>query len=613
MPDHRELKGEAYIESMIEYAERLLNIRFWQTGQTSYSAYCPFHADTDNSFRVYVDDHKQVKFHCHGECGKNWDIYDLIDTRYRCGFKEAQLKWAGYLGIEDFIPSHGHSGHDVPPLKDEPEPDDTVGFVAPDHLPPEIVGALTEAVDFYHGLLLVEETRFPKIHNYLSQRGVGRDIIERFRIGWVPPYIDEQYKGRALIDGFLPRFNEDYQLFQPFYRAGIVRLLNDEGARGYGYFRQQILWEREDPFSRNYGDFFAGRMTFPLFDINEEVCGIVGRRPDNRGTRWLKQQGNDTHISTKSWLFGIDKAQRYIQHYQTVILVEGIFDYFAFYRLLQDQDKPVVVSTLGTHLSEEALNLLTSLGTKHFIVAFDWDDGGKRAIHKAAESINGAVYYLGGMAEGQDPYDKLKGLAGYISGFSLRHLLSGAEKAQEQTDKPVVVAFISSGAPGKRFVQFNAVTSEGMEWETTIAPATDPHRLKGDLTFEVDDFLPLLTYGHGNKVMLNRAVADIIERITAGQGPTTGKTFRLPANFVNDRIYEQMGPALILWLRIAIEQQRRKRRLRVRDTELGDWLGTSRATINVYKRTLNEQGFLNINTKTRPQVLSVSYFPRLPE
>lgn len=35
------------------------------------------------------------------------------------------------------------------------------------------------------------------------------------------------------------------------------------------------------------------------------------------------------------------KAGCYIRKYRTIILVEGIFDYFAFYNLLQDQDKPV--------------------------------------------------------------------------------------------------------------------------------------------------------------------------------------------------------------------------------------------------------------------------------
>ena len=125
-----------------------------------------------------------------------------------------------------------------------------------------------------------------------------------------------------------------------------------------------------------------------------------------------------------------------------------------------------------------------------------------------------------------------------------------------------------------------------------------------------EDFLPMLTYGYGNRVLLDRAVASIIERITTGREKTTeGRTFRLPANFVNDRIYERMGPAIILWLRIAIEQQRRRRKLQIRDSDLAEWLGTSRVTIIGYKRMLIELGFLNLNTETRPQVISVNYFP----
>jgi DNA primase len=139
-------------------------------------------------------------------------------------------------------------------------------------------------------------------------------------------------------------------------------LLNDEGARGYGYYRQQIDFTTRSPFARNYGDYFAGRIVFPIRNAASEVIGFIGRRPDNRGIRWLKQQAGETAITTKSWLYGIDKAYRFIKHYRTVILVEGIFDYFAFYRLLQDQGRPVVVSTLGSYLSAEAMDIFKSLG-----------------------------------------------------------------------------------------------------------------------------------------------------------------------------------------------------------------------------------------------------------
>jgi hypothetical protein len=83
--------------------------------------------------------------------------------------------------------------------------------------------------------------------------------------------------------------------------------------------------------------------------------------------------------------------------------VEGIFDYFAFYNLLQDQDKPVVVSTLGSYVTPEAATILKSLDIEHFIVAYDWDELGRNGIERMAAKSNGWVYYLGGLAKDQDP------------------------------------------------------------------------------------------------------------------------------------------------------------------------------------------------------------------
>jgi DNA primase len=155
--------------------------------------------------------------------------------------------------------------------------------------------------------------------------------------------------------------------------------------------------------------------------------GLVGRHPDDRGVRWLKQQTREIALTTKSWLYGIDKAGRYIRKYRTIILVEGIFDYFAFYSLLQDQDKPVVVSTLGSYLTPEAANILKGLDIEHFIVAYNWDEAGRNGIERIAAKLGGWVYYLGGLAVGQDPYDMLKPVVNAISGFSLKHLKTGAQ------------------------------------------------------------------------------------------------------------------------------------------------------------------------------------------
>ena len=136
-------------------------------------------------------------------------------------------------------------------------------------------------------------------------------------------------------------------------------MLNDETVKGYGYYCRQIDFTRKDQFSRNYSDYLAGRIVFPIYDADASPTGFVARRPDDRGVRWLKQQTREIALTTKSWLYGIEKAGRYIRKYRTIILVEGIFDYFAFYNLLQDQDKPVVNAISGfslKHLKIDKIN-----------------------------------------------------------------------------------------------------------------------------------------------------------------------------------------------------------------------------------------------------------------
>ena len=377
MPSHNDIKTAAYLEPITNYAETHLGIPFKRTADQRYSAFCPFHADTKDSFRLYVDGNDIVRFHCFGACGGDWDIYDVIMLKEKCSFRQAQQIWADYLGLKDVDFYRGQS-QNIPEPDTEPEPDDSVDFLEPAEPDDQIKATLAEAAGFYNELLLSDPEKYSKVLTYLARRGLERPIIERFQIGYSPAYIDEEYLGRALIRGFIDRFDEDYLTFCHFQDACLVRLLNDEGARGYGYYRQQIDFTTRSPFARNYGDYFAGRIVFPIRNANGEVIGIIGRRPDNRGVRWLKQQAGDSAITTKSWLYGIDKAYRFIKHYKTVIIVEGIFDYFAFYRLLQDQGRPVVVSTLGSYLSSEAMGIFKQLGVEHFIVAYDWDAAGRR-------------------------------------------------------------------------------------------------------------------------------------------------------------------------------------------------------------------------------------------
>ena len=96
---------------------------------------------------------------------------------------------------------------------------------------------------------------------------------------------------------------------------------------------------------------------------------------------------------------------------------------------LRYQDKPVVVSTLGSYLTPKAASILKGLDVEHFIVAYNWDEAGRNGIERIAAKSGGWVYYLGSLAEGQAPYDMLKPVVSAISGFSLEHLKTDAQCA----------------------------------------------------------------------------------------------------------------------------------------------------------------------------------------
>ena len=430
MKTSQDIKSVAYIEAITAYAETLLEIRFKNVRKDRYNAACPFHADTTDTFKVYVNKKEEVRFHCFGACKGDWDIYDLIMLRNKCRFRTAQHAWAEYLGVKDFR-FYEVISPTIPEPDEAPEPDDAVAFIEPETLDEKMVAAIDDSANFYHDLLVSNEERFMHIWDYLACRGVGKEAIHNFNIGYAPPYSDTQHCGRSLITGFSPRFEKDSGIFKAFSDAGLIRFLNDATVKEYGYYCRQIDFTQKDPFSRNYGDYLAGRIVFPIYDKDARLAGLIGRRPDDRGIRWLNQQTRVSALSPKGWLYGIEKAAPYIRKYRAIIVVEGIFDYFAFYNLLQDQGKPVVVSTLGSYITPETGDILKGLDIEHFIVACNWDEIGRNGIERIAVKSGGWVYYLGGPAEGQVPYDMLKPVVSSISGFSLKSLKTDPESGIE--------------------------------------------------------------------------------------------------------------------------------------------------------------------------------------
>jgi DNA primase len=83
-------------------------------------------------------------------------------------------------------------------------------FAEPKKIDEKMVAVLDDVAGFYNDLLMSNEDRFEHIWDYLARRGVDKETIDKFNIGYAPPYSDEQHRGRALIDGcFAKRFQKD--------------------------------------------------------------------------------------------------------------------------------------------------------------------------------------------------------------------------------------------------------------------------------------------------------------------------------------------------------------------------------------------------------------------
>jgi len=611
---YQDLKHKTYLEPTKVFVESLLKINFVGSDR----AHCPFHNDKTDSFRIYVNGRDEIRFHCFGACHGDWDVYDLIMRKEHCSFTQAQRTFASFLGI-DTIEVHKGDKKKLDAqerieeeLKEIEEP---VLRLETDGLTDKHRNAIQDAAEYYHNLLLKDKERYQTVFSYLEKRGVDEETIRSFAIGFCPSLEDEVYEGRALLKKHLHEFIDDYLSFQYFNKTSLFRVLDDQSIKErnsnlYTYYVSHI-----DYTMRVYGgfvDYFFNRITFPVFNLHGQIEGIIGRRLDNRGIRWLKQTQEGTLIRSKGWLYGIDKSARGIREYQTVIIVEGIFDFFAFYNILENKDRLMVVSTLGSTIDKGSMDLLADLGARHYIIAFDWDPAGRRGILDAVENVNGSmVSYLGSLKENEDPADKLKGLVSKISGFGIRHLQKGMA-VKSTSGKPVMASFLVQRQKKEKLLHD----------EVVLKPATMPEGkpIEGDskdFWYKKDDILRYLSYDHKNRAELNQKLNTVKSFLEEPLKYPPDKQdqkdyFSLPRKFIEDEHYLRIGDALLLHLRLAIEQQTRARKIKETDATIAGWLSTSRKTVFVYKDKLKRAGLLNIEMTGRTQRLSVNYFTSKP-
>src|SRR5438128_11928494 len=180
---------------------------------------------------------------------------------------------------------------------------------------------------------------------YLEGRGLDKDAVTRFGIGYAPSGGDE------LLRHLKSKYNE--------------KLLVESG-----------LISREQQGGRLF-DRFRRRITFPISNESGKVVAFGCRALGDDQPKYLNSP--ETPIYSKSnVLYHMDRAKEGIRRQDFAILVEGYMDAIAVARVGISN----VVASCGTSLAEPQIKLLGRF-TRRVIVNYDPDAAGQTATERS--------------------------------------------------------------------------------------------------------------------------------------------------------------------------------------------------------------------------------------
>lgn len=301
----------------------------------NFKGLCPFHSEKTPSFVVSPE--RQI-WHCFGQCGEGGDILKFLMKMENLEFGEALRELAKRAGVklEAYKPTEGERQKQV--------------LYEINHL----------ATEFFH-YLLTSHPSGKRALNYILGRGISKDSLNRFKIGFSP----------NMWDGL-----QKYLIGKKGYRA--------EDLEGAGLVIKS---------KKQYGDYydrFRNRLMFPLKDHRGNICGFAGRilDPNDKEAKYVNT--TETLIYHKSeLLFGLSETKEEIKKAGSAVLVEGELDAISSYQAGVKN----VVAIKGSALTPNQVQVLLRF-TKKLVFALDSDIAGDQAAHRGIEIADNAGFSM---------------------------------------------------------------------------------------------------------------------------------------------------------------------------------------------------------------------------
>ena len=288
---------------------------------------CPFHGEKTASF--HVDGDKKF-YHCFG-CHKGGNVVNFIMEMEKLSYPDTLEMLAKKAGI----PIKYQDGYKPDPNRQKNNDIE------------QYIELYERTASMFH-YFLMETPQGQKALEYVTKRGLTKETLEKFRLGYAPA--DRKW------------------LFQ------FLRSKN---------FSAEFLG-KSGLFSQKYPEFsfFSDRLMFPIFNRKGQVVAFGGRviPPADESQRKYLNSGDLPQFKKRETLFGFSFAKNSIREKKSIIFCEGNMDVIAYHQCGLDY----AVATLGTALTEEHIKMISGFvagGTVY--LSFDSDGAGQEATWKA--------------------------------------------------------------------------------------------------------------------------------------------------------------------------------------------------------------------------------------
>jgi DNA primase len=334
-----------------------LAVRLKKRG-TNYIANCPFHNEKTPSFSVSAS--KGI-YKCFG-CGRGGNVVTFVQEHEKLSFVEA-IRW-----LADYYKIELHETERSPEQAQSQQIEESLRI-------------LNEFATSYFTQSLTDTEEGQTIGlSYFRQRGLRKETIDTFRLGYCPDIGDAFYRN-ATSNGYSAELLE---------KAGLVKERN-----GMRY------------------DAYRGRVIFPIQGNTGRVLGFGARilKSNDKAPKYINTPENELYVKSRV-LYGLYQARQAIGKQDECFLVEGYLDVISLHQAgIQN-----VVASSGTSLTEDQLRAIGHL-TKNLTILYDGDAAGIKAALRGLDMALSQSFnvQLALLPAGEDPdsYVQKHGKSGF--------------------------------------------------------------------------------------------------------------------------------------------------------------------------------------------------------